>query len=286
MNSSPIELIPISEINIVNSRPRNKLMFDMIVGNIAAIGLKKPITVSRRPIPSNGFKYDLVCGQGRLEAFLALGEKVIPAIIIEATRESQYLMSLVENIARRPPSNRDLLREVRALKGRGYKTEEIASKLGLDRVYTFGIVKLLEQGEDSLIEAVEGRRIPVTVAITIANGTNEEVRRALTQAYEKGDLRGAKLTAARSIIAKRLARAKKGTNRRSKVSARSLVKEYHRHAEKSLTLIRRAAVTNERLLLLVSIVRRLFADENFITLLRAESVDTIPEFLATALKSQ
>jgi len=147
-------------------------------------------------------------------------------------------------------------------------------------------VKLLEQGEESLIEAVEARRIPVTIAITIANGTNEEVRRALSPAYEKGDLRGARLTAARRIIAKRLAKAKKGTKGKRKVSARTLVKEYHRHAEKSLTLIRRAAVTNQRLLLLVSIVRRLFGDENFITLLRAESLLTIPEFLATALKAE
>src|SRR5262249_8429299 len=163
---------------------------------------------------------------------------------------TQYLMSLVENIARRPPSNRDLLREVKALKSRGYKADHIASKLGLDRTYTYGIVKLLEQGEESLIEAVEARRIPVTIAITIANGTNEEVRRALSQAYEKGDLRGAKLTAARQIIAKRLAKARKAPKHKGKISAQSLVKEYHRHAEKSLTLIKRAAVTNQRLLLL------------------------------------
>ena len=286
MNTSPIEWIPISEISVVNPRPRNKVMFDLIVGNIAAIGLKKPITVSRRVVPSDGINYDLVCGQGRLEAFLALGEKVIPAIIIEATREAQYLMSLVENIARRPPSNRDLLREVRALKERGYKTDQIASKLGLDRVYTYGIVKLLDLGEESLIEAVEARRIPVTVAITIANGTNEEVRRALTRAYEEGDLRGAKLAAARRIIAERLAKTKKGTKRKRVVSAKSLVNEYRRHADKSLTLIKRSAVTNQRLFLLVSIVRRLFVDENFITLLRAESLLSIPEYLATALKAE
>ena len=50
---------------------------------------------------ADGTQYDLVCGQGRLEAFLALGQTTIPAIVINASREDQYLMSLIENIARK-----------------------------------------------------------------------------------------------------------------------------------------------------------------------------------------
>jgi ParB family chromosome partitioning protein len=72
----------------------------MMVANIREVGLKKPITVVRRSEPNaDGEQFDLVCGQGRIEAFLALGETTIPAIIAEAPREDQFLMSLVENIA-------------------------------------------------------------------------------------------------------------------------------------------------------------------------------------------
>lgn len=290
MNQAQIQLIPIAEINIPNPRPRNKLIFDLIVANIGAVGLKRPITVCPRQAQGhdNALKYDLVCGQGRLEACLALGGTHIPALVIEASREQQFLMSLVENIARRPPSNRDLLREIRALTSRGYKSAKIAEKLGLDRTYIWGIVKLLDHGEVSLIEAVEARRLPISIATVIARGSRDDVRRALSKAYEDGDLRGAKLAEARRIITQRLARQNGSTKRplhkRRKISSKALLREYRRQVDKNRALVNKAAVTSQRLLLLVSILRRLFADENFVTLLRAERLVTMPEWLAAQLK--
>src|SRR5690242_115546 len=123
-----IHQIAIDDIRIVNPRSRNEAVFQGIVANIHALGLKKPITVCRR-LPGETPLYDLVCGQGRLEAFRALGERTIPAIVIEANPETRFLMSLVENVARRQPSNLELLREIANLKSRGYSTEEIARKL-------------------------------------------------------------------------------------------------------------------------------------------------------------
>lgn len=288
MSLDQVQLLPIAEINIPNPRPRNKLVFDLIVANVAAVGLKRPITVCRREDSDSTEKYDLVCGQGRLEACLALGHSHVPALVIEASREQQFLMSLVENIARRPPSNRDLLREIKAMKGRGYSPPEIARKLGLDRTYLWGIVKLLESGEFDLIQAVEGRRIPLSIATVIARGTSEEVRRALSAAYEKGDLRGIRLREARRIIAERINR-QLGSGKRSgrtkrKLSSAALLREYHRQVDKNRALVKRAAVTNQRLLLFVSILRRLFADENFVTLLRAESLVTMPAWLESQVQ--
>ena len=103
MNKSEIEHIPIAEIRVVNPRTRNKTKFQEIVASIAEVGLKKPITVSRRELDSDGTRYDLVCGQGRMEACRALGETTIPAVLSDASREERLLMSLVENIARRHP---------------------------------------------------------------------------------------------------------------------------------------------------------------------------------------
>ena len=54
-----------------------------------------------------GEVYDLVCGQGRLEAFVALGQNEIPAIVIEASEEDCYVMSLVENQWRLPAGRND-----------------------------------------------------------------------------------------------------------------------------------------------------------------------------------
>ena len=68
-----VEWIPLDRITIVNPRTRNKRVFKEIVDNIAQVGLKRPITVTRR-MEADGPFYDLVCGQGRLEAYRALGQ--------------------------------------------------------------------------------------------------------------------------------------------------------------------------------------------------------------------
>jgi ParB family chromosome partitioning protein len=286
MTEKEIERIPIAEIRVANPRSRNKLKFQLVVASIRAVGLKKPILVSRRELDGDGTRYDLVCGQGRMEACLALGEATIPAVVIDASREEQFLMSLVENIARRPPSNTALLGELRILRQRNYKTDEIAKKLGLDRTYIHGIVRLVEHGEELLIRAVEAGRMPISVAVEIASGNDHEVQRALSEAYEKGDLRGSKLTAAKRIIAQRIEKqrqAGRDLQSRRKLTSDRLVREYQQRTREQRNLVRKANATKEHLLLLTSALRSLFADEHFITLLRAENLSDIPQQLAMRL---
>ncbi len=55
----------------------------------------------------------LICGQGRIEALVALGETIIPAIIRDVSEEDAYVMSLVENIARRRPRSNELLQVIK-----------------------------------------------------------------------------------------------------------------------------------------------------------------------------
>ena len=286
MNKTEIENIPISEIRVVNPRTRNKKRFQEIVASIDAVGLKKPILVSRRELDADGTRYDLVCGQGRMEACRALGETTIPAVVTDASNEEQLVMSLVENIARRPPSNRDLLREVRSLRERKYKAEEIARKLGLDRTYIHGIIHLLEHGEEGLAQAVEAGRLPISVAVKIATGNDHEVQQALAEAYENGDLRGDKLRRARRVISLRIARLRKAgkiNQTRRKLTGEALVREYKDRMREQRQLIKKANLTKERLLLLISAIRRLMQDEHFKTLLRAENLLDMPEQLAVRL---
>ena len=287
MNKTEIENIPISEIRVVNPRTRSKGRFQEIVASIDAVGLKKPITVSRREVDSDGTRYDLVCGQGRMEACRALGEMTIPAVVTDASREEQLVMSLVENFARRPPSNRDLLREVRSLRERKYKADEIARKIGLDRTYIHGIIHLLEHGEEGLAQAVEAGRLPISVAVKIATGNDHEVQQALAEAYEKGDLRGDKLRSARRVISLRIAKMRKAgkiAQTRRKLTGEGLVREYKDRMREQRQLVKKANLTKERLLLLMSAIRRLLQDEHFATLLRAESLVDMPEQLAARLK--
>ena len=103
-----VEMIPIDRIVVINPRVRNRKIFKEIVTNIAEIGLKRPITVTRH-IDTDGARYDLVCGQGRLEAYQVLGQQTIPAFVIEAGAADCAVMSLVENLARRQHRAIDLL---------------------------------------------------------------------------------------------------------------------------------------------------------------------------------
>ena len=64
---SSVQLVPINKIRVLNPRARNKAKFSEIVTNVSKVGLKRPITVC--PRAGSGGEYDLVCGQGRLEAF-------------------------------------------------------------------------------------------------------------------------------------------------------------------------------------------------------------------------
>ena len=96
MNDEVI-MIPIAEIHVLNPRQRDQKKFELIVNSIKTLGLKMPITVSlRAENEPAGLKYDLVCGQGRMEAFIALGHQEIPAIVVEITKEERLIRSLVE----------------------------------------------------------------------------------------------------------------------------------------------------------------------------------------------
>src|SRR5882757_4438227 len=133
------ELVPVDKIAVVNPRVRNQKVFREIVSNIAAIGLKRPITVARRVVADEP-RYELVCGQGRLEAFQALGQSAIPAIVIDADNEDCMIMSLVENLARRQHRSGELLSDIEGLKRRGYTPAEIAKKTDLTIEYVRGII--------------------------------------------------------------------------------------------------------------------------------------------------
>ena len=284
-----IEMIPIDQVNIVNPRERNQKSFRDIVDNIAKIGLKKPITVTRR-IEAGGPFYDLVCGQGRLEAFKALGQTEVPALVVSADPEDCLIASLVENCARRQHRALDLLQDIRGMQERGYSNPEIARKTGLTVEYVNGVARLIETGEQRLLRSVESGMIPVSVAVEIAESADHDVQAALTKAYENGQLKGRKLLAARKLIETRRRRGKGlGTKERSpreRVSAESLVKAYQEETERKRALIARAEITQNRLMLITEAMRRLSADESFVALLEDEGLATMPERLAERLHPQ
>jgi ParB family chromosome partitioning protein len=279
-----IEQIAISKIRVVNPRFRNKVTFRSIINNIADVGLKKPITVRMRRPGKDGTCYDLVCGQGRLEAIAALGGADVPALITEAKRKDCYLMSLVENIARRRPNGSELLQEVRRLKEAGCNNATIGERLGLGHTYIDGIVRLLKCEEAQLVNHVEAGTIPLSIAVKIATAGGKEVQRALNEAYNKGDLRGAKLRVVERLIATRFSRASTKTN--AALSGPDLLKEYESFTEKQRALVKRASIVRERLAILTTSLRQLFGDPEFVRLTLEQGFDTMPEHLMSRINRE
>jgi ParB family chromosome partitioning protein len=279
-----VRMIPVEDINVLNPRERGKKKFQQIVSNIAKLGLKKPITVALANGSNGHARYNLVCGQGRLEAYLQLGQKEIPALVVEGTKEDLLLMSLAENLARRQHSTVELVREISALKKRGYSHSEIARKTDLNVAYIRAILQLLAKGEERLLHAVEKGQLPVNIAITIATSDDKSVQRALQEAYERNDLRGKSLIRARRLIETRRARGKAphpGPRKSVEgVSTEQLLKKFQAETIKQKMIVQKAKICETRLLFAVSAMKQLFHDDHFVTLLRAEGLNSLPEYLA------
>lgn len=274
--------IPIEQISILNPRSRNKRLFMTIVMNIEHLGLKRPITVT----PGAEGKYDLVCGQGRLEAYKALGATTIPSVIIDATKEDRYLMSLVENIARRRHKTTDLLKEITTLSSRGYTAEQIGIKLDLERLYVQSIMHLLERGEERLIDAVERGVLPLSVAVEISTATDHEVQVALREAYETGGLRGQKLINVKRVLAQRAKDGKALAPQRmtpKKLNAQAILRVYKQTTAEQRAFRARANRTQEHLLVIASALKQLLADDHFTDLLRSEGLESIPQRLVARI---
>lgn len=280
-----IQMIPIDKITVINSRERSEKSFQAVKGNIESVGLKKPVTVR----PSNDSDgYELVCGEGRLKSFIALGQKKIPAIVRhDLTKEDAYVMSLVENMARRHHTALDLMKGIELLKSQGYDVADISRKTGLGESYVYYILALLEKGEERLIAAVEKGQIPLSIAVKIASAPGEE-QKALQEAYEKEGLRGNRFVAAQRLIEKRRTLGKgmraAGNIRKNKdgetLSARQMVQKFKTEMDRMRSLVEKAHKTEAMLMIVVESFYNLLQDENFKTLLRAENLNTMPETLS------
>lgn len=291
-SNSQIELIPIDRINVLNPRSRSKKQHREIVENIEAVGLKRPITV-RRKAGDGEVAFDLVCGEGRLEAFRMLGERQIPAVVIVADEDDCLVMSLVENIARRQHRPIDLINEIGTLHRRGYTDGQIGQKIGCTSSWVNMVVQLIERGEERLLSAVETGLIPIRLAVDIARAETSDAQNTLFDAFEAGKLKGKKLGQIRRLLDQRMRRSKgigeTGLGRRNsnkRLSTADLMRLYQAETEKQRILVKKSDFTQARLLFLVEALKDLLADESFNTLLRAENLTTMPKVLAARVGMQ
>ena len=284
-----IEAIPIDKIAVLNPRGRNRRVHREVIDSVEAVGLKRPITVARRVTADGTERYDLVCGEGRLEAFQALGQSHVPAIILELSEEDCLVMSLVENVARPLHRGIDLMREVGAMRKRGYSDAEVAQKIGVTPSWVGMIVGLLEKGEERLITAVDSGLIPLSLAVIIARSDDGGIQQALADAYADGKIRGKNIEVVRRLLEKRQRRGAMGHSRFGRAStnrrptADELVQVFRKEADRQRLIAKKADFVQSRLLFVVQALKELRRDAAFAALLRSEQLDTMPRALDARL---
>lgn len=290
MNSlnGSIVMVPIDRIQVINPRARDKKRFAEIVQNIAAIGLKRPITVRELAGDESGPRYELICGQGRLEAYTTLGQTTIPALIRKCDRKEALLASLVENIARRRIRAVEQIRSIGWMHDQGHDAAGIAAKTGFAEAYIKGILRLLKHGEMRLLDAALHGRIPITIAMQIAQTSDEEAQKILMAAYDSGEIKQKTLANFRKVIQHRRDWGKNYPNdrmgRERKPSSEVFISRYRQLANRQKLMIKKARICEARLLALAVAFQTLTSDEDFTNLLRAEELGTLPKFLAERVK--
>jgi len=286
--NNEIIMIPIERIRVLNPRPRDKKKFEQIIQSIKNLGLKKPIQVSLRSAEEGTEPgYDLVCGQGRMEAFLALGHKEIPAIVVEVSREERLLRSLVENMARRLPSRLALMNEIERLKADGYSNVEIGKKLDIADGTVGGYIALKKAGEERLLDAAINGKIPLGVAMDIAKAHSPELQRELLKGFESKELNQFAIRTVKRLIDQRRfvgkGRDTEADKKKSRTNADSLINAFKRESQKQRLMVKKARLCDAKLVITVTALGKLLGDENFFNLLRAESLADIPQYLQDKL---
>ncbi|HWN94111.1 MAG TPA: ParB/RepB/Spo0J family partition protein [Methylomirabilota bacterium] len=250
-----VQMIPIEAIRILNPRHRDRKKFELIVQSIKNLGLKKPIQVSVRAADEEGGSgYDLVCGQGRIEAFRALGYTEIPAVIVEISKEDRLLRGLAENMARRNPAPIEMLKEIERLKKEGLTLHEISARIDVDTTTISGLLALKRAGEGRLLDSALHGRIPIGVAVEIARTEGIEMQRELLKACESKQLTQAALRTIRRVMDRRRLIGKQLGNgprnpKEARTTAESLVNVFRRESQKQRLMVKKARICETKLLL-------------------------------------
>ncbi len=116
--------------------------FEELKKSVREKGIIQPIAI--RPVADG--RYQLIAGERRLKAAIAVGLKWIPAYILEISSDEDMLeMALVENVQREHLNPIDLANGYQRLIDEVSLTqEEVAEKIGKDRATVANMLRLLK----------------------------------------------------------------------------------------------------------------------------------------------
>lgn len=263
--------IPLDKITVINSRDRDKQQFAENVRSIDEVGQRKPIMVNSRYLEKTGL-YELVCGEGRLLAHQRLGKTEIVAEVVDCDRKRALLFSLVENIARVPPGTMWFAREMKRMHDAGLSCMEIGTIVGKHHTYVSDYVKLVEQGEQRLIEGVERGLFTMSFAVHVAQSDDPTIQNLLMDAFDEQIVNAPSVPRVRKLLELRLNRGKSPHARPrgeiAKYTIKDLTQDIAKLTKEKEDYVRETTRKENRLLGLLMGTSTLLADADFWALLK------------------
>jgi ParB family chromosome partitioning protein len=275
-------MIPIDKIKVINSRTRDEAQFTLNVQSIGANGQIKDIRVNDKFLAKDGV-YELICGEGRLIAQKRLGKTHIRAEVVTCSRKQSYLESLVENLARSRPGTMDFARELKKLRDEGWDYEQIAKIACRSVEYVRQYVRLVENGEERLIQGVEQEVFSISFAVLVAQADDAGIQNVLMDAFDQGIVKSSNFARARSIINARMDRRKhknsvKGSN---EYTVATLTEDIATATQAKESYVREAQGKESRLFVLLDGIAALSKDSDFMQLIHSEQLDKRPALTGT-----
>lgn len=139
------------DVGIIDPNPYQPRMdmdetaFEELKDSIKERGIIQPVAAR----PSKNGRYQLIAGERRLRAAIAVGLKRIPAYIIEVASDEDLLeIALIENVQREHLNPVDLAAGYqRLIDELNLTQEEVADKIGKDRATISNMIRLLKLPE-------------------------------------------------------------------------------------------------------------------------------------------
>lgn len=269
------EMLPVDKIRVINSRTRDEGQFALNVQSIDAVGQIKDIRVNDKFLAKDGF-YELICGEGRLIAHQRLGKAHIRAEVVTCTRKQAYLESLVENLARTRPGTMHFARELKSLHDEGWDYAKIAKIACRSVEYIRQYIKLVENGEDRLIQGVEQEIMPISFAVLVAQADGATIQNVLMDAFDQGIVNSNNFARARSIINARMDRRKRKGADAEEYTVAALTEDIATATQAKDSFAREAQGKESRLYTLLDGLAHLWEDRDFVQLLQSEGLEKRP----------
>ncbi|HEY5042748.1 MAG TPA: ParB/RepB/Spo0J family partition protein [Verrucomicrobiae bacterium] len=170
--------IKIDEIKYFVRRSRAQGAYARLKESISAVGLKQPIQVrditkwshsDRRRNDGGLYNYELICGQGRLQAFRELELPKIPAMIIDVPEEEIVGRFLAENVMRKRLSWFERAQLVKQDIERGIGVEEIKKKYFVTTGHVYKYLRTLGHASSKLMKEGEIQKLSMNDAEALAS---------------------------------------------------------------------------------------------------------------------